>query len=221
MPDLPTVTAVRLTGARNRGDLPLLVLGPSLGASAAALWPETAAGLSDAFDLVAWDLPGHGHNRGLPDEPASLTDLAAGVLAVVDEILLQRDEVGGSFSYVGVGVGAAVGVQLLLDAPRRVRDAVLVDVVTSSAASPEAGLAAYDVRDRLGGINAPVLSVDAMIDDPRGLAGLVRAHVLGEAGAADDAQAEARLALESHLRDALDSGLSAAQIVEVLRGLDR
>ena len=35
---VPTITAVRLTGAANRAELPLLVLGPSLGTSATTLW---------------------------------------------------------------------------------------------------------------------------------------------------------------------------------------
>jgi 3-oxoadipate enol-lactonase/4-carboxymuconolactone decarboxylase len=122
----PAITAVRMSGAAHRAELPLLVLGPSLGTTAAALWGEAAGHLTDAFDVVAWDLPGHGHNRSVPEEPFDLAELAAGVLSVVDEILLQRDEVGGAFSYAGDSVGGAVGLQLLLDAPGRVRDAVLL-----------------------------------------------------------------------------------------------
>ncbi|WP_193614219.1 alpha/beta fold hydrolase [Nocardioides lijunqiniae] len=123
---IPAVTAVRMSGAQHRADLPLLVLGPALGTSASALWTEAARGLTDVFDVLAWDLPGHGHNRSLPEEPFDVAELAAGVLSVVDEVLLQRDEVGGAFSYAGTSVGGAVGLQLLLDAPGRVRDAVLL-----------------------------------------------------------------------------------------------
>ena len=61
-----TVTAVRRGG---RPDLPLLVLGPSLGTSATALWSAAAQHLARDFQVVAWDLPGHGTNRfPLPDE---------------------------------------------------------------------------------------------------------------------------------------------------------
>ncbi|MCD4535405.1 alpha/beta fold hydrolase [Nocardioides sp. cx-169] len=123
---IPAVTAVRMSGAAHRAELPLLVLGPSLGTTAATLWGEAATHLTDAFDVLAWDLPGHGHNRPVPEEPFDLAALAAGVLSVVDEVLLQRDEVGASFSYAGDSVGGAVGLQLLLDAPGRVRDAVLL-----------------------------------------------------------------------------------------------
>ncbi len=123
---IPSITAVRLSGARNRAELPLLVLGPSLGTSAKTLWTHCAPSLVDAFDLVAWDLPGHGHNRVVPEEPFTVAELATGVLRVVDEVLAERSEIGGSFLYAGNSVGGAVGLQLLLDHPDRVTAAVLL-----------------------------------------------------------------------------------------------
>jgi 3-oxoadipate enol-lactonase/4-carboxymuconolactone decarboxylase len=117
----PVITAVRLSGAAHREELPLLVLGPSLGTSAVTLWGAAAAGLREAFDVVAWDLPGHGHNRSVPEEPVTMADLAAGVLAVVDEL-----RPGTAFAYAGVSVGGCVGLQLLLDVPGRVDSAVLL-----------------------------------------------------------------------------------------------
>jgi 3-oxoadipate enol-lactonase/4-carboxymuconolactone decarboxylase len=123
---VPTITAVRLTGAANRAELPLLVLGPSLGTSATTLWSECAAGLTDVFDVVAWDLPGHGYNHTVPDESFTMAELAGGVLKVLEEILEQRDQYAGTFAYAGVSVGGAVGLQLLLDHPSRVSSAVLL-----------------------------------------------------------------------------------------------
>ena len=123
---IPSVTAVRMTGSRHRAELPLLVLGPSLGTSATTLWTAAAAGLTDVFDVVAWDLPGHGHNRSVPDEQFTVAELAAGVLHVVDDVLAERGEVGGGFAYAGDSVGGAVGLQLMLDAPGRVTSAVLL-----------------------------------------------------------------------------------------------
>ena len=212
---IPAVTTVRLTGASHRSELPLLVLGPSLGTSATALWSACAQGLTDAFDVVAWDLPGHGHNRAVHDEPFTMAELAAGVLRVVDAVLEQRGDVGGSFGYAGDSVGGTVGLQLMLDSPRRVTAAVLLctgaqigddamwsgrieqvrasgtpAMVTGSAErwfgpgfaerepdrasallhalqdADDAGyaqvcgaLAAFDVRDRLHEVTAPVLAV--------------------------------------------------------------
>ena len=123
---IPAITAARLTGARHRAELPLLVLGPSLGTSATALWSACAAHLTDVFDVVAWDLPGHGHNRSIPDEAYTMEELAGGVLEVVDTLLAERGETGGSFAYAGDSVGGAVGLQLMLDVPDRVGSAVLL-----------------------------------------------------------------------------------------------
>ncbi len=123
---VPVVTAVRLTGAAYRAELPLLVLGPSLGTSASALWTECAAGLTDVFDVVAWDLPGHGYNYSVPEESFTMSELADGVLRVLEEILEQRDQYRGSFAYAGDSVGGSVGLQLLLDHPGRVASAVLL-----------------------------------------------------------------------------------------------
>ncbi|MGH3336560.1 MAG: alpha/beta fold hydrolase, partial [Nocardioides sp.] len=106
---IPAITAVRLTGARHRAELPLLVLGPSLGTSAITLWSACAAHLSGAFDVVAWDLPGHGHNRSVPEETFTIGELAAGVLEVVDTMLAERGQTGGAFAYAGDSVGGAVG----------------------------------------------------------------------------------------------------------------
>jgi 3-oxoadipate enol-lactonase / 4-carboxymuconolactone decarboxylase len=120
---VPSVTGVQLAGS---SDLPLLVCGPSLGTSATALWSSTAALLSDDFHVVGWDLPGHGVNTTVPTHPYTMAGLAAGVLAFVDGVLAERGEPGGSFVYAGDSVGGAVGLQLLLDAPARVRAAALV-----------------------------------------------------------------------------------------------
>ena len=118
-----TVTAVRLGG---RPDLPLLVLGPSLGTSAATLWSAAAQHLAGDFQVVAWDLPGHGTNR-IPlqeDEQVSIAGLAADVLELVDSLV---DGFGPArFHYAGDSVGGAVGLQLLLDAPDRVDSVTLL-----------------------------------------------------------------------------------------------
>ena len=123
---IPHITAVRMTGAAHRGELPLLVLGPSLGTSAATLWSDCARLLTDAFDVLAWDLPGHGHNPTIPPEPFTMSELAAGVLAIVEEVQEQRGDRGHPFAYAGDSVGGAVGLQLLLDAPERVGAAALL-----------------------------------------------------------------------------------------------
>jgi 3-oxoadipate enol-lactonase/4-carboxymuconolactone decarboxylase len=104
------VTLVRLAGTE---ELPLLLVGPSLGTSVTALWGRCAELLGDRFHVVGWELPGHG--RGLPaTEPFTMEDLAAGVLGAVGTTLGVT-----SFAYAGVSAAGAVGFQLALSAPER------------------------------------------------------------------------------------------------------
>ncbi len=195
----PAITAVRLTGSARRAELPLLVLGPAIGTSAANLWGACAAHLAEDFDILAWDLPGHGHNRSVPDEPCSIAELAAGVLVVVEDVLAQRDELGGPFAYAAGSVGGVVGLQLLLDAPDRIDSAVLLcaestapeervaasagtaSLVEAGSARVREALADFDVRDRLGEIRAPVLAV-ARTDDPIPTGEHLRALAIGSCG---------------------------------------
>ncbi len=123
---IPIVTGVRMSGAAHRAELPLLVLGPSLGTSAGALWTDCAQHLASDFDVLAWDLPGHGHNRALPEEPFTIAELAEGVLRLVADVQEQRGDVGDPFAYAGVSVGGCVGQQLLLDHADRVSAAALI-----------------------------------------------------------------------------------------------
>ncbi|GAB2871198.1 bifunctional 3-oxoadipate enol-lactonase/4-carboxymuconolactone decarboxylase PcaDC [Nocardioides pacificus] len=118
---MTALTAVRLGG---RPDLPLLILGPSLGTTATTLWAEAAALLADDFQVVGWDLPGHGTNRIAVEGPVTMADLAAGVLDLVDT--MGQGIHPPTFHYAGDSVGGAVGLQLLLDAPHRVESATLL-----------------------------------------------------------------------------------------------
>ena len=91
----------------------LLVLGPSLGTSVRNLRSSVAERLS-GFHVLGWDLPGHG--RSAPAAHFTVGDLAAVLVAAVDE----------PFRYAGVSIGGAVGLQLLLDAPRQATAATLI-----------------------------------------------------------------------------------------------
>lgn len=120
----PGITGVQLGGGPA---LPLLVLGPSLGTSATSLWSACAARLAGDFHLVAWDLPGHGRNQPVAaDLTLDMAALARGVLALVDRVQAERGDADAPFAYAGDSIGGAVGLQLLLDQPDRVRSAVLL-----------------------------------------------------------------------------------------------
>jgi len=110
---------------------PLVVLGPSLGTSATALWLGCVGALADRFHLVGWDLPGHGASPATTGSAMDFSDLATAVLDLVDGVQDERGEPSGPFAYAGDSAGGAAGLQLLVDAPERISAAV---ILCSSAA---------------------------------------------------------------------------------------
>ena len=105
---VPKITGVQLSEP-SAG--PLLVLGPSLGTSATALWAASAAFLGERFHVVAWDLPGHGQTptrcrmaSPWPSSPPACWHSST--------VLTDRGESGGPLVYAGDSVGGAVGLQL-------------------------------------------------------------------------------------------------------------
>ncbi|WP_197376030.1 bifunctional 3-oxoadipate enol-lactonase/4-carboxymuconolactone decarboxylase PcaDC [Mycolicibacterium baixiangningiae] len=112
---VPTLASVDF-GGPDTG--PLILLGPSLGTSAATLWGGVAQALTAHAHVVGWDLPGHG--RSVPAEPFTIGDLAAAVLALADQLGAEK------FHYAGDSVGGCVGLQLALDVPHRLTTATLL-----------------------------------------------------------------------------------------------
>lgn len=101
----PTVKAVLLSPQRDLGSKQLLVVGPSLGTST-VLWTETAALLGDEYDVIGWDLPGHGISP-TATEGFDVAELADAVVDLVDSFAP-----GARFHYAGVSLGGATGLQL-------------------------------------------------------------------------------------------------------------
>lgn len=113
----PAICATHMGGSP---DLPTLVVGPSLGTPVAALWSVPATRLTRTFHVVGWDLPGHGASPP-PQGPFTIADLAVAVVKLVNDLVGSRP-----FSYAGVSVAGAVGLQLLLAAPERIASAALI-----------------------------------------------------------------------------------------------
>ena len=103
----PTIKAVLLSPKRELGAKPLLVVGPSLGTST-VLWSETAALLGDEYDVIGWDLPGHGISP-VAAEGFDVADLADAVVDLVDSV---TGNTAATFHYAGVSLGGATGLQL-------------------------------------------------------------------------------------------------------------
>jgi 3-oxoadipate enol-lactonase / 4-carboxymuconolactone decarboxylase len=115
---------VRLNGEA-RPEHPLLLVGSSLGTSVTALWSRVADHLQDDFDVVGWDLPGHGLS-GPAASSFALPDLGRAVLDVVARARTARGKRSETFFYAGDSLGGAVGLQLMLDAREQVAAAVVL-----------------------------------------------------------------------------------------------
>ncbi|GAB4098550.1 alpha/beta fold hydrolase [Sinomonas halotolerans] len=141
---VPVIKAVRLSPREQFGQKELVVLGPSLGTST-VMWETAARLLGEDYDLLGWDLPGHGISPGVAPEDAAapgaftLAELAEAVVALVDSIIPPAGVSGtagvpgtagvsgtGSqtgqpvrFHYAGDSVGGAVGAELALSHPDR------------------------------------------------------------------------------------------------------
>ncbi|HEY9324349.1 MAG TPA: 4-carboxymuconolactone decarboxylase [Agromyces sp.] len=121
------MTVPRLLGSFAPGTAPgasnpLLVLLPSLGTTT-AIWDGVVGALrvdprTAALRILRVDLPGHGASPAMRG-PFSIADLAAGVLAVVDEAG------GGAFHVAGVSLGGTVALELAVAHPDRVQGLVM------------------------------------------------------------------------------------------------
>ncbi|RFA19356.1 bifunctional 3-oxoadipate enol-lactonase/4-carboxymuconolactone decarboxylase PcaDC [Subtercola boreus] len=100
----------------------LIVLGPSLGTTT-SLWQPALAALSATHRVLRFDLPGHGDSPAA-DRPFTVAELAEAVLRLVDAVG------GGAFHYAGVSMGGAIGLQLAVDQPERLRS---LSVICSGA----------------------------------------------------------------------------------------
>ena len=90
---------------------PVLVLGPSLGTDT-GLFDAQEDELCRTHRMIRYDLRGHGGSEVVPG-PCTVADLAGDVLALLDSLGVDR------FSYAGVSIGGAIGLELALRVPER------------------------------------------------------------------------------------------------------
>ena len=120
------LSLTRLAGSESSEQL--LVVGPSLGTSVALLWRDCAMVLSGEFEVIGWDLPGHG--SGAPAAgPFTVPDIA-------DELSSRAAALAGGrrVLHAGVSFGGAVGFELAA------RSECPFESVVSIGAAPRIGV---------------------------------------------------------------------------------
>lgn len=100
----------------------VLFLGPSLGTST-QLWDRARQELENDYTVVAWDLPGHGEGQSA-NLPITISSLAKDVVGLAYELGVLQ------FSYAGVSIGGAIGLEIA----RLFPELLLADVIICSAA---------------------------------------------------------------------------------------
>ncbi|MEV8524924.1 alpha/beta fold hydrolase [Streptomyces sp. NPDC052000] len=101
---------------------PTLLLGPSLGTTL-DVWEPQLTALSRHFNVIRWDLPGHGGSPAsdlLPAPTPTLATLGALVLELLDTLRVD------TAAYAGISLGGAVGAWLAAHHPERVASLALI-----------------------------------------------------------------------------------------------
>lgn len=104
----------RLDGAENA---PVLVLSGSLGTTT-AVWARQMDAFTRRFRVLRHDHRGHGESE-VPPGPYEMPGLAGDVVALLDELALER------VSFCGLSLGGALGLALAVDFPERIDRLVL------------------------------------------------------------------------------------------------
>jgi 3-oxoadipate enol-lactonase len=127
-------------------DLPVLVLGNSLGTSR-MVWDRQVPALGERFRLLRYELPGHG-GAAYSGGPIGIGELGAGVLSLLDRYGVERA------AYCGISLGGMVGMWLAAHAPDRIGSLGLV--CTSAYLPPASGWQDRAAKVRAEGMGSVV-----------------------------------------------------------------
>lgn len=108
-------------------DAPVLVLANSLGTEL-SMWQDQALELSRNFRLLRYNHRGH-EGSEVPPGPYSIADLGSDLLALLDELGIER------FSFAGLSIGGMAGMWLASEVPERLQKLVLL--CTSAKMDPQ------------------------------------------------------------------------------------
>jgi 3-oxoadipate enol-lactonase/4-carboxymuconolactone decarboxylase len=133
----------RLEGDEGR---PVLILSHSIGADH-SMWAPQAADLLPHFQLLRYDIRGHGASDA-PKGEYSMEGLGRDVLAVADALGISK------FAFCGLSLGGAIGQWVALNTPDRITHLVLAN--TSAQFGPRANWEARIQAVSTGGMAAIV-----------------------------------------------------------------
>lgn len=139
--------AINLVRAGRRGGTPVVLVHP-VGLDL-TYWDAQIEALGAGFDIIAFDLPGHGRSPGTPAE-CRLDHLAAVLAGVV------RSAGTSGAHVVGLSVGGMIAQALAMSEPGLVRSLVLMDTAASFPDSGREALRARAVATRDGGMDAMI-----------------------------------------------------------------
>ena len=120
----PLTTSLLPTSGDATGQPRTLVVLPSLGTAAVALWADAANLLPSDVRVIAVDLPGHGASASPWNAPASTSveELAESVWTALHAAVPNI----GTFTVAGDSIGGAIALQLALSYPADVQGAVVL-----------------------------------------------------------------------------------------------
>jgi len=125
------MTAALRHDVSGRPDGPPVVLSNSLGTTS-MMWSVQAASLASRFRVVTFDTRGHGESDS-PPPPWTIDDLGNDVVALLDELALDR------IDFAGVSLGGMLGMWLAVNAPGRVNRLTLI-CTSARISAPDAYL---------------------------------------------------------------------------------
>jgi 3-oxoadipate enol-lactonase len=96
----------------------VVFLGSALG-SASPMWTRAIPFFAPDVQPITWDLPGHGDSAPATG-PFSLLDIADAIVGIADGLGVDR------FDYAGVSISGAIGLELALRHPARVRSFAVI-----------------------------------------------------------------------------------------------
>ncbi|HIW46820.1 MAG TPA: alpha/beta hydrolase [Candidatus Yaniella excrementigallinarum] len=153
----PHIAVIRLTesGSFDPDVRDTLIVGPGMGTSVNGLFTETAQQLTNRFQVIGFDLPGHGQSPA-HNEAISIEDLSDAIAQLVQN-LHQTGTIRGESKvyFAGLSISGQIALQLALE------HAELFDGIAVLASAPKIGTKAdWDERSDL----VKASGTEAMVD---------------------------------------------------------